>query len=310
MLVVGNGLAMDQRQHTPALAAWNTQAPLSWNVPNPGRKGPLIDALPVVKEEIQELQAASPGLSDFEMFTRLADSFTHDASPARSIAGIVELRHLILQSFALYTGHAEHHLATVEWPWGSWITANAPRLRSAVSFNYDLVLESLLERYPGVQCGPFHYDPGAFVVVKPHGSVDYTERADIIVNRPRYPLIAHIETSQAPLRLLPRGELRRPRHFADVVIPGEESKYSEFGWVRPGRAWARAQAKKSRYLVFLGLSYWPVDRRELDEISNAADPSATVIVANPYPDPLWLEKLRHRFSSVRVWTKGPEPLPS
>ena len=335
MFVVGNGLAMDLADRCPRLNRdWNTQRPLSWRIILPDSKKELLALFPLAKAVIERMRHAQPNLSDFGLF----DAAIQELGPQREALGralastehwgfdltsfratqdyirlTAELRHFIAMSYSHYQWEADRFVTMNSWPWGNFLRSIADRLQLVVSFNYDLNVESLLESagrelfHVGVSRGLGQVSTSAVPIAKPHGSIDYRPRSGNIVipGRPQYPVNNVFELADMPIETMPRSEIRRPRLTADVVLPAEASEYSDFQWVRPVRQWASRLGSRTSYLILMGLSYWSVDRPEIDSILNSVSSGATAIVANPHPDSDLLTKLRQRFSDVREWTDGP-----
>lgn len=310
-LVVGNGLAMDLTSQFPRLRDWNTQRPLAWQISAPGQPGvPLLDLLPRARLLIAEARAVIGGTaSDFEIFDAALQAAARDSNPTMAI---VELRHLVALSFAAYQKHSDRFVTAASWAWGQFILSIADRLQGIVSYNYDLNVETVLEVHgvPLRHLAVSQASGTGLPIIKPHGSIDYAPASIVFGGqRPNYPIQVFVEKCDVPIQRLPRYHLQVARYAADVVIPTEASGYSQFQWVKPGRLWARRAGTDTRTLILMGLSYWPVDRPELDELIDSVPATATVIVGNPAPHADLIDRLEARFSNVIEWRTGPQSLP-
>jgi hypothetical protein len=259
---------------------------------------------------IAEAQAACGGTAtDFEIFDVALQAAAHDSDPTKTI---VELRHFVALSFAAYQKQSDRFATAASWPWGQFIVSIADRLQGVVSYNYDLNVETVLEAsgVPLRHLAVPQTSLSALPLVKPHGSIDYVPASGVIGGqKPSYPINIFMEMCDMPIQRLPRYSLQVARYAADVVIPTEASGYSEFQWVRPGRLWARRAGVDTRVLILMGLSYWPVDRPELDELIESIPATATAIVGNPSPNPELIDRLGVQFSNVIEWRTGPQSLP-
>jgi hypothetical protein len=310
LLVVGNGLAMDLAGHFPGLRKWNTQRPLSWRIPAPGRQGvPLLDVFPRAKYRIAEAQApCGATATDFDVFDAALKAAALGSDPIKEL---VEIRHFVTMSYAAYQMQADRFVTAEAWPWGQFIGSIAERLQGVISYNYDLNAETVLETRTVLRHLALpSVGRDGLPISKPHGSIDYVPASDMISGpKPRYPVERFFEMCDVPIQRLPRYGLSAPRIAAQVVIPTEASGFTQFQWVKPGRTWVHAAGRGTKFLILMGVSYWPVDRPELDEIMDAVPESATAIVGNPRPDSALMARLGTRFRDVIEWRTGPQRLP-
>lgn len=306
LLIAGNGLAIDLRScHPDALAEWDTSSPLSWTTPTPGKPElPLRDAFPVLRDAISGLSGDAS--TDFERLSLL-----HSAAKAtHNIKLIAELRHRLAIAFAYYQAEADRVLPD-NWPLGAFLRGVSGRLLGMVSFNYDLTLESLIE-LQGHKCTHVGVanQPRGIPITKPHGSIDYVFQDWVISGAPPvYPLRNFMEQTDAPIKRLPREGLLVPRYSAEIVVPSEHSLYQGYQWVKLGRLWLRWIAQHIRVVVIVGLSYWHVDRPEIDAVLDALEPSAVVVIVDPAPNADLVASLRSRGMRVELWRQGPQEVP-
>jgi hypothetical protein len=215
-----------------------------------------------------------------------------------------EARHFLAIAFSAFQLASDAH-AIDGWDWTELLKALGDSILVAVSFNYDLILErSLAAASVPFQRVGIQDEDGKLVIVKPHGSIDF-ETVGITMSTV-YPMDKVAARNNTPLRALAPHELLEPRTEVDVIAPQESSWLSEFQWVRPGYEYFSAVAPTLRRCIFVGLSYWPADRDEIDRLVGALHPSAEVIVANPAPPREFMDSLQARFRSVVVWPDGPQ----
>jgi hypothetical protein len=265
---VGNGLLFDfLHRPVPDPAAWNPQNPTrSALQPRLADGRRLIEVLPRFRRYCEEARAANSALTDFEIFDSIV---RRDRKPEPVYAGDdqryekawddryedelleVEARHFVVGAYSAM--HEELILGTElsDWAWRLWMDEHRARLRSVVSYNYDLLVEHTLEsigiRYQRVGLS----DPpefGRVSIIKPHGSIDFFSR---IIEAPReYPLRNCISRIGGPIGRL--QSLCHARLDAEVVLPAEASAMREYYWVRAGRRRWRDIAPRIRHVVIVG----------------------------------------------------------
>jgi hypothetical protein len=297
-IIVGNGLAMDLRQHLPqALGPWNTQQPLRWILPTPGRPDlRWLEALPHLRPKVEALRTANPALSDFEVIEQILNARADDQFEAE-----VECRHFLTIAFSAYS----QHLMTLDlgdWRWTHWIRRHRGEVLATVSFNYDLLFEFMC------------YRAGKIVsTFKPHGSVNYSfgTRLNQISGSPLgYPLRLFADCNSCQVIDLPPAELFCPRGEALCVLPNETNRYAQLLWVHPGFEEFRKRGSTLTHCIFMGLSYFPCDRPEIHHFLNCLGERTTVIVANPRPPEEFLDVIRATGRPLVEWRDGPQPIES
>lgn len=136
-------------------------------------------------------------------------------------------------------------------------------------------------------------------LVKPHGSVDFDMTEGLISWKSELPLNGSIDLNDTPIIRLGVDDLASPRYQAQCIIPNEANKYKKFQWVKHANEWFSDVTKNSDYCVFIGISYFECDRREIDKIIDNLSNECVVIVANPNPPQDFLIKLGTR--PVMLW---------
>jgi hypothetical protein len=158
-----------------------------------------------------------------------------------------------------------------DWSWFTWLKANSDILNYIVSFNYDILLEDVLTRIDenfGRPCvrGEAQKD---IIIYKPHGSIDFgideelwAEAIDFSYTN-NTPLVELWTNMYNKISLCELGNLRLS---ADIVLPSEKNYIKNYPMVNDGLKEIRQRASSIRDFVIVGLSYWTVDRPELDYI--------------------------------------------
>jgi hypothetical protein len=305
-------------EYTKALDAWDTREPLRWQLPAPPPSGLSETLSEVMRESTKWLPEEDESrLTDF---TRLRAALSwivtcHPNSPAAQCS----LEHF----FAVESGFIRQHLALIfsfyqlhvdtldlrRWSWCKAIRAMGPRLSLVTSFNYDLIAETILERYHEQLYRPtseMMREPYAseVLVSKPHGSIDYgvdiSADTDESYTLPRVSVMAN-----TPVRLIPRDRLLHRRLESQLVVPTENSRFRRMQWNEGIAGLVGYRAKRARGAIIAGLSYDEADRAEIDEVLCALPPTASIYVANPAPSGAMMEAIHSRFATVRVSPRAP-----
>jgi hypothetical protein len=98
-----------------------------------------------------------------------------------------------------------------------------------------------------------------------------------------------------PLQRIPRDDLLRARKNPELIAPMQATTARQYQWVAPGfDGFVSQGARLVGTCVLAGISYWDVDRPEIDEVLDALLPGTEVVVAYPRPPPELLAALQAR----------------
>lgn len=300
VLIVGNGLTMSFKAAHDMEGFNDLRNPLTWNILSPNKTYPLIDDLPCLKQFMQEVQH----INDFDLFEKAsalnnkeaADFWTNYKNKMTEL----ECRHYLCLAFANFSIEAKA-LLKEEWAWFLWLKKHQRRISSIASFNYDLIVEEVLERI-----GLSFYDEtsknklGDLSLYKPHGSCNY-ESSEIAVSKPQYPLKLVMDRNDTPLRKLMSLAVLLPRIEPVCVIPNQKNIYSHYQSMAPQNSAFNESLKNCRYLLIIGHSYAPADRPEIDGALNLLRRNTIVIIANPEPSTDLIEKAMSLGLNVILW---------
>jgi hypothetical protein len=332
-LIVGNGLSLDivyfLSKSSPSLKeSWNPQKPLSWILPTPDQPHiPLLPcSLPRLAAFVDKIKREGKELSDFDIFERICkhieknnesskpyipksgDSYNKAAAEKEFNLSCIEAeaRHFL----AIAYSHFQLQLDLLEikgWPWLEWINESVKELISIVSFNYDLILETALDK-SGATYRRFgiYTENNGIPILKPHGSIDFEVTG--IMMPTGYPLKNVAIRNDFPIKILRREELNMVRTEADIVLPHEYSPLSTFQWVKPGYAHFQEVGPTLTHCVFLGLSYWDCDRPEIDFLIKHLNQRTKIVVANPEPPKKFMKQITSKFTAIELWRGGPKQL--
>lgn len=178
------------------------------------------------------------------------------------------------------------------WSWLEFLERahNSPDIKSIkiVTYNYDVWLERLLMQ-TGLNFSIFGVSEvlgSKIEIVKPHGSISFAHAnkrplQDFQIRRDYS--IGDEELSKFYVTYDEMGEY----YLQDAIIPpaGEAGRYNH-KWATPLRERVKKimeEITESDLLVFCGLSYWHVDRAELDELLVSTASEVEFYMVNPTP---------------------------
>lgn len=315
LMIVGNGLSMDLRDWAkPQLENWNPAMPLQWDLYTPGNLDvPWLQSLPQFERIISSLRQETQDMPDFDIFEKslhLANRNCALFNPLPLLEAemrlVAEMQHFLAIAYSYFQIQVDK-INLSSWPWVKWFNAYGKNIRGAVSFNYELVLESALRQTcVSVQRFGLKSELIGIPVLKPHGSIDFETAG--IRSPAKYPMGAPRLRNDFPIKLLERAKLLKPRIEADIVLPYEYSTQLNYQWVKPGYNWFRSNGNTFTHCIIVGLSYWSYDRPEIDCLLDSLSNETKLIVANIDPPSDLMNKLRKEFSDVKVWENGPKNL--
>lgn len=302
-LVVGNGLSMSFGAQSGINTKFNSQRPLGWSVKCPSTGELLIDSFPSLKT----LWEKNKTRLDFDIFELALNESYCNSIDLDSERTILEARHFLTIAFSEYSLLQSNNLNS-DWKWFEWINLHKARINGAFSLNYDLLLESVFDKlamtYYSLQV---NHNGKGIPLVKPHGSVDF-EIADGIFNigKMQYPITNFfIDRNDVPIKRLHSNNLLYPRVQAHCIIPNQANEYKDYQWVKPANTWFESVTTESKYCLFIGISYFPCDRDEINRIVDSLPQDCEIIIANPSPSDDFVEKIKGRRCTFWYSPDGP-----
>lgn len=301
-LVVGNGLTKDLLGKFSELGI-DSSRPLSWdfNVPF-GSTIPWREAFPELAKQM-EISPVPP--NEYNLFKALLLENNNNSELETRVREFLRFAYSDLQM-------QMDPLDKSATAWTSWLRDHARYLDVLISFNYDLLLEDLLGA-AGVKVLPYDFESESGILfLKPHGSIDFTQNLiDLKVNGvdTKHAPTVFVGGNDAPLVHIARPHLGEHPLEAYIVLAGEDSPYLHLQWVEEGSRRFVQRAKSITHCIFLGLSYWECDRKELDSILESLSSLAIVIEANPHPNEDFQRKVISLKLRYEHWQNGPQVLP-
>lgn len=179
------------------------------------------------------------------------------------------------------------------WPWLQFIKhAHESDYYSdvvIVTYNYDIWLERLLKKFSipfNIGLVGDNNPDSKITILKPHGSISFIHKQ--VMDKDSYSIKLDNELLDGSSdEFTVNYENLDNNYLVSALIPpaGESSRFNHT-WASQIRGTAKhkaAKLDKNDEMIICGLSYWHVDRAELDELLVSCDPLLNVIMVNPNP---------------------------
>lgn len=182
-----------------------------------------------------------------------------------------------------------------------------------VTYNYDIFLERMLDAnsipyyikpFPTSQNN--HRADSKITIYKPHGSISFSHKnkteGNVFPDSSKYPItqvsIKDFEISTN------RRDMNATDSFIAIVPPSGDSLRLNFSWADETQKAVLNQVESlgdNTSVIINGLSYWHVDRFELDKILLKLSPSVRdVVYVDPNPSSVLTAVLSSRFENFKV----------
>ncbi|WLS77152.1 hypothetical protein Q3V30_11690 [Erwinia pyri] len=304
-LIIGNGFSINFNYYHDLHKNFNTSSPIYWEVKCPTSKGLLIESFPMLKR----FQYLHCDKLDFEVFNLILDLDACKKANLDQYKLLIEARHFLSLAFSHYS-KAQRKKIKQSWPWFRWIKSHLNLITSISSFNYDLLIETMIKemRFPFYSLPTQR--PEKLLIVKPHGSCDYESAIPLLVGPKRgYPLIdLWADKNNLPLKRLRGGELIQVRDNPFCIVPTEHNIYYNFHAFSPLINKFHYDLSHSDYCIFIGISYMHADRVEIDEMLSCLPPQCLVVIANPSPSKDFINKIEQLSLKYVVWDNPNGPV--
>ena len=329
-LIIGNGLTKSLLGHLQL--SINTSNPMGWNLSSPISPSlPLIDDFPNLKNYIFESNQLGI-FDDFEIFQNLVKNSAKSSKLSPLPSGSNEEQSVILDS-----GHFlalayswlqlkidEHSLD--DWEWAKWISANYQCIVGALSWNYDLVLERLIEHAQS----PYFYTPAiptpsdaigikcnrsAIPLSKPHGSCNFSPANNFTLsvgsseNGPfqplSYPRTLQVTAFDGPIQVIRQKNLYAVRQVVDLVLPGEWNRFGQrLHWIDSMIKYFASVVQNVDQLIVVGFSMMASDQDEFLMSINRSKPFEKIVVVDPKPNPNLISILKNKTNNLQIQKTG------
>lgn len=159
-----------------------------------------------------------------------------------------------------------------------------------ITFNYDLWMERILDvlniKYKTTIIT--NGGQGKFSITKPHGSISFIHKTskDISYFNINYKNEIGILEGEDNEFSWEMSDLRRHSPITPLIPPAGDSDRFELTWAGKLRAEAKSKSagiEENDKVILCGLSYWHVDRKEIDEILLSLNSKCELAYINPNP---------------------------
>lgn len=179
-----------------------------------------------------------------------------------------------------------------------------------VTYNYDILLERilLLEKINFDIYG-FTNNNANIIIFKPHGSISFSFNIKVQESSPyniRDVISEAISQNAKDFEI--KYNLKDDYPIVNAIIPpaGDSTRFS-FGWIKEIRKGIEDIIKNSSSkdeMILFGLSYWHVDRNEIDDILLSMDYLMEVKYIDPYPPTSFDAVLSSLFKNYIHYSNG------
>ncbi len=198
------------------------------------------------------------------------------------------------------------------WNWGKYIN----RLQQdsevdkvhIISFNYDIWLERFLKGLNiDFTVGGLEADTRKFRIYKPHGSIGFVHKNKRVKDAFEIPDFIHFDSTLDEYSPNLSGLSVLDYNYA-IIPPAGDSNRALFQWATPIRDLAKSaleEADEKSIVLLIGLSYWHVDRWEIDSyLSSFSEKVVDIKVVNPFPPAPLAAVVSTLFSGAKFFTNN------
>ena len=202
------------------------------------------------------------------------------------------------------------------WPWLNYLkeisTSKEYSEITIVTYNYDIWLERILKelnishRVSMISGGDFGDNP-KIKILKPHGSISFyhtnQQESEFSI-----PYNRDILSDAVTDNFIVDYDIPVSRCLVNAMIPpagdSDRFKHTWAGQIKQSVSGLAGQLKNDDDLMFCGLSYWHVDRSEIDDILIKCSPEVNVYLFNPKPNPSFNAVLTSMFNNYVFHTNS------
>lgn len=157
-----------------------------------------------------------------------------------------------------------------------------------ITYNYDILLERIL-CLSNIEYSilGFEKKDAQIEIFKPHGSISFSFSIKVQETSPYIIKYAIDDTTQEAKDFNVIYNLENDYPIVNAIIPpaGDSNRYN-YGWIRDIRKGIEESINKTGKgdeIILFGISYWHVDRSEIDEILLNANSEIELKYVNPSP---------------------------
>lgn len=179
-----------------------------------------------------------------------------------------------------------------KWGWSTYLKtleedANISEVH-IITYNYDIWLERVLQKLNILfEIVGFGAVDSKFKIYKPHGSISFSHKVKKVIDDFKIDYDTDTNDGNITEFTVDYIHLNALNKINAIIPPAGDSNRLDFKWASEIRMKAIEQAKqitKDDEVIFCGMSYWHVDRLEVDTILTHITPNiSNVRVINPNP---------------------------
>lgn len=178
------------------------------------------------------------------------------------------------------------------WEWASYFKnlEEDPQISEVhiITYNYDIWLERVFQKLNILfEIVGFEKQNSKFKIYKPHGSISFKHKVKKVIEDFKIDYDTDTNDGNITEFKLDYVNLNALNKINAIIPPAGDSSRLDFKWASEIRDKAIEQAKlitKHDEVIFCGMSYWHVDRLEVDTIlTNITSEISNVSVINPNP---------------------------
>ncbi|NVZ52929.1 hypothetical protein HX792_21485 [Pseudomonas sp. B6002] len=194
------------------------------------------------------------------------------------------------------------------WNWLNFLKSAQKKYEkiNIITLNYDIYLERILKN-EGIefQTSQIDKEQGKKITIfKPHGSISFVSSVEPTQTEtmPDYFISYKFKDPLTPSDIKTSYEDLEQKRLINTIIPpyGDSTRYQQ-SWSRLILEKAIASAKNSETIIISGISYWHVDRLEVDKILLSAEEDCNITKINPSSNPIFDAVLQSRFSRYQQY---------
>ncbi len=195
-----------------------------------------------------------------------------------------------------------------EWGWSNYLqktlTSQTYEKISIVTYNYDVWLERILHSLDiNFNVKGFSRKKTNIEIIKPHGSISFMPKR---VSGVPYQLSYDLDLDKIQTSKIRNSFLDINNSNKCYIIPpaGDSSRRKSDTWAKQLRNHALSAAKNVNQgddVIICGLSYWHVDRKELDDLLIRLDRGVNLTFVNPFPPKDLNAVLMTLFSNYKLF---------
>lgn len=202
------------------------------------------------------------------------------------------------------------------WAWMNFLEKinNSPEVGKIhiVTFNYDIWLERIFKKKNiEFSLSNFENPDKKVVIYKPHGSISFSHK--VKKEKDAFEIRYDSDSNDGEISEfnIEYSSLDALNSINAIIPPAGDSSRLDFKWAKEIRETTKDIAKnlnRGDELLICGLSYWHVDRLEIDSILTSINPDIEdVKVINPYTPKVFNAIITTLFDKV-IFYKNSKPL--